>query len=180
MIFTAPARSAPQSAARPVLEYQSGFGNFQSTEALPGALPVGQNAPQHAPKGLYVEVLSGSAFTAPRAENLSSWLYRLRPSATHPPFRRIANALVRSGPFNEVETPPNRLRWDPLPVGESASDFIDGLATLAGSGEPAAQTGVAVHIYRANRSMAERLFVDCDGELMFVPQLGELLLFTEL
>ena len=99
MIFTAPARSAPQSAARPVLEYQSGFGNFQSTEALPGALPVGQNAPQHPPKGLYVEVLSGSAFTAPRAENLSSWLYKLRPSALHAPFRRIGNGLVRSGPF---------------------------------------------------------------------------------
>src|SRR5882762_8354481 len=82
MIVTAPARSAQQNAARPVLEYQSGFGNFHSTEAVPGALPVGQNAPQHAPKGLYVEVLSGSAFTAPRAENLSSWLYKLRPSRT--------------------------------------------------------------------------------------------------
>ncbi len=164
----------------PVLEYQSGFGNLHSSEALPGALPQGQNSPQRAPRGLYAEVLSGTAFTAPRAENLSSWLYRLRPSAMHAPFRRIANGLMRSGPFNEVEASPNRLRWDPLPIGESPIDFIDGLATLAGSGEPAAQTGVAVHLYRANRSMAERLFVDCDGELMFVPQLGQLLLFTEL
>jgi len=92
---------------------------------MPGALPVGQNAPQHAPKGLYVEVLSGSAFTAPRAENLSSWLYKLRPSAMHAPFRRIGNGLVRSGPFNEVETPPNRLRWNPLPVPDAPTDFID-------------------------------------------------------
>jgi homogentisate 1,2-dioxygenase len=180
MIVTSPARTTPADAARPVLEYQSGFGNVHSSEAVPGALPQGQNSPQRPPRGLYAEVLSGTAFTAPRAENLSSWLYRLRPSATHPPFRRIANALVRSGPFNEVETPPNRLRWDPLPIGETPTDFIDGLATLAGSGEPAAQTGIAVHIYRANRSMAERLFVDGDGELMFVPQLGEILLFTEL
>jgi homogentisate 1,2-dioxygenase len=180
MIVTSPARTTPADAARPVLAYQSGFGNLHSSEAVPGALPQGQNSPQRAPRGLYAEVLSGSAFTAPRVENLSSWLYRLRPSAAHAPFRRIANGLVRSAPFNEVETSPNRLRWDPLPVGESPTDFIDGLATLAGSGEAAAQTGVAVHIYRTNRSMAERLFVDCDGELMFVPQLGELLLFTEL
>ncbi|HZD20842.1 MAG TPA: homogentisate 1,2-dioxygenase [Burkholderiales bacterium] len=164
----------------PVLEYQSGFGNLHSSEAVPGALPQGQNSPQRAPRGLYAEVLSGTAFTAPRAENLSSWLYRLRPSAMHAPFRRIANGLVRSGPFQEVEASPNRLRWDPLPIGDSPTDFIDGLATLAGSGEAAVQTGVAVHIYRANRSMAERLFVDCDGELMLVPQLGQLLLFTEL
>jgi homogentisate 1,2-dioxygenase len=164
----------------PVLEYQSGFGNLHSSEAVPGALPQGQNSPQRAPRGLYAEVLSGTAFTAPRAENLSSWLYRLRPSAMHAPFRRIANGLVRSGPFQEVEASPNRLRWDPLPIGDSPTDFIDGLATLAGSGEAAVQTGVAVHIYRANRSMAERVFVDCDGELMLVPQLGQLLLFTEL
>ena len=180
MIVTSPARTTPADAARPVLEYQNGFGNLHASEAVPGALPPGQNAPQRPPHGLYAEVLSGTAFTAPRAENLSSWLYRLRPSAMHAPFRRMANGLVRSGPFNEVETPPNRLRWDPLPVGESPTDFVDGLATLAGSGEPAAQSGVAVHLYRANRSMTERLFVDCDGELMFVPQLGELLLFTEL
>ncbi len=180
MIVTSPARTAPADAARPVLEYQSGFGNLHSSEAVPGALPQGQNSPQRPPRGLYAEVLSGTAFTAPRAENLSSWLYRLRPSAMHAPYRRMSNGLLRSGPFNEVETPPNRLRWDPLPIGESPTDFIDGLATLAGSGEPAAQSGVAVHIYCANRSMAERLFVDCDGELMLVPQLGEVLLFTEL
>jgi homogentisate 1,2-dioxygenase len=147
---------------------------------VPGALPQGQNSPQRPPRGLYAEVLSGTAFTAPRAENLSSWLYRLRPSAMHAPYRRMSNGLLRSGPFNEVETPPNRLRWDPLPIGESPTDFIDGLATVAGSGEPVAQRGVAVHIYCANRSMAERLFVDCDGELMLVPQLGEVLLFSEL
>src|SRR2546429_625701 len=117
MLVTSPARTRPADAARPALEYQSGFGNVHSTEAMPGTLPQGQNSPQRAPRGLYAEVLSGTALAAPRAENLSSWLYRLRPSAMHAPFRRIANGLVRSGPFNEVETPANRLRWDPLPIG---------------------------------------------------------------
>ena len=55
------------------INYQSGFGNTFSTEALKGALPVGRNSPQRAPKDLYAEVLSGTAFTAPRADNQSSW-----------------------------------------------------------------------------------------------------------
>ncbi len=166
--------------ARAGLQYQNGFGNTFSSQAIRGALPEGRNAPQRAPKGLYTEVLSGTAFTAPRAENLSTWLYKLRPSAMHRPYRRIANGLVRSGPFTEVEVPPNRLRWDPLPIAAKPADFIDGLATLAGSGDPAAQAGLAVHIYRANRSMSERYFWNADGELMFVPQQGALELFTEL
>ena len=162
------------------ITYQSGFGNTFSSEALAGALPVGRNSPQRTPHGLYAEVLSGTAFTAPRAENRSSWLYKLRPSAMHGPYRRLADGLVRSGPFDEVETPPNRLRWDPFRLPPQPADFLDGLATLAGSGDPAAQLGVAVHIYRANRSMNERYFWNADGELMFVPQQGSLSISTEL
>src|SRR5712691_5176729 len=173
-------RSLMRNASGTGLAYQSGFGNQFSSEAVDGTLPVGRNAPQQAPKGLYTEVLSGTAFTAPRAENQSTWLYKLRPSAMHAPYKRIADGLLRSGPFNEAETPPNRLRWDPLPMPDAPTDFLDGLITLAGNGEPAAQAGVAVHIYRANRSMSERYFVDSDGELMLVPQLGEVLIFSEL
>jgi homogentisate 1,2-dioxygenase len=160
--------------------YQSGFGNTFSTEAVKGALPIGRNSPQRAPLGLYAEVLSGSAFTAPRAENQSTWLYKLRPSAMHGPYRRLKDALLRSGPFDEVETPPNRLRWDPFPLPSRPTDFLQGLITIAGSGEPAAQAGVAVHIYRANRAMKDRCFWNADGELMFVPQQGSIRLLTEL
>lgn len=167
-------------AKRTKLTYQSGFGNTFSSESVKGTLPIGQNSPQRAPRGLYAEGVSGSAFTAPRAENLSTWTYKLRPSAMHAPYRRVANGLVRSGPFSEAETPANRLRWDPLPIPLKPTDFLDGLVTLAGSGDPAAQAGVAVHIYRANRSMMDRYFWNSDGEMMFVPQQGELLLFTEL
>jgi len=162
------------------MRYQSGFGNTFSSEAVKGALPAGQNAPQRPPKGLYAEVLSGTAFTAPRAENLSSWLYRLRPSAMHAPYQRVGNGLVRSGPFIEAETSPNRLRWDPLPISSKPADFIDGLFTIAGSGDPAMQAGIAVHVYCVNRPMKDRYFYDADGELMLVPQQGGLSLFTEL
>ena len=162
------------------LEYQSGFGNTFSTEALKGALPRAQNSPQKPPRGLVPEVISGTAFTAPRAENFSTWLYKLRPSAMHAPFKRIANGLLRSGPFEEAETPPNRLRWDPLPVPSKPADFLDGLLTVAGSGDAASQSGIAVHVYRANRPMQDRYFYCADGELMFVPQQGAIELFTEL
>ena len=106
-------------AAKATLAYQSGFGNSFASEAVKGALPKGQNSPQRAPHGLYAEVLSGSAFTAPRAENLSVWTYRLRPSAMQPQYKRIGNGWLRSGPFDEAETPPNRLRWDPFPLPET-------------------------------------------------------------
>lgn len=48
------------------LSYIPGFGSYMSSEALPGALPKGQNSPKLCPYGLYAEQLSGSAFTAPR------------------------------------------------------------------------------------------------------------------
>ncbi len=160
--------------------YQCGFGNSFATEAVPGALPVARNSPQRTPHGLYAEVLSGTAFTAPRAENHSTWLYKLRPSAMHGAYRRIPDREWRSGPFHEVETPPNRLRWNPFPIPEAPADFIDGLLTVAGSGDPASQAGLAVHVYRANRSMSERYLWNADAEMMFMPQQGAIVLFTEL
>jgi homogentisate 1,2-dioxygenase len=165
---------------RAALKYQSGFGNTFSSEALRGALPVGQNSPQRPPKGLYAEVLSGTAFTAPRAENQSTWLYRLRPSAMHPRFEPMAAGLLRSGPFDEAPASPNRLRWDPFPLPKKSVDFVEGLATLAGSGDPASQSGLAAHVYCANRSMKDRVLANADGEMLFVPQLGALRLATEL
>jgi homogentisate 1,2-dioxygenase len=177
---TSPKSARAAAARRAKLAYQSGFGNTFSTEAEKGALPVGQNSPQKTPRGLYPEVLSGTAFTAPRAENLSSWLYKLRPTAMHSPYRRLPQGLVRSGPFEEAEASPNRLRWNPLPIPQKPTDFLDGLVTIAGSGDPASQAGIAVHVYRANRSMKDRYFYSADGELMFVPQQGAILLATEL
>ena len=164
----------------PDLQYQSGFGNEFATEAVPGALPHGQNSPQQGPLGLYTEQYSGTAFTAPRAVNRRTWCYRIRPSVTHKPFEEIPAGLIRSGPFDEVPTPPNQLRWDPLPIPERPTDFVDGIVTMGGSGDPALQTGVAIHIYAANRGMRDRFFYDADGELLVVPQLGSLLIATEL
>ena len=86
--------------------YQSGFANEFATEALPGALPVGQNSPQRAPYGLYAEQISGTAFTAPRAHNRRSWCYRIRPAAMHEPFTRVEQSRIVSH-FDAVPPSPN-------------------------------------------------------------------------
>ena len=96
------------------LEYQSGFGNEFATEAVPGALPQGQNAPQKSALGLYTEQLSGTPFTAPRHLNRRTWTYRIRPSVMHKPYRRIDNARIRS-------TPARAGRYDFAPVGHTQS-----------------------------------------------------------
>ncbi len=159
--------------------YVSGFGNEFATEALPGALPVGQNSPQKCPYGLYAEQFSGTAFTAPRGANRRSWLYRIRPAAVHRPFERIANGRYDSD-FAAVATPPDQLRWDPLPIPSAPTDFIDGIVTMAGNGDPHAQAGCGIHVFAANRSMTDRYFYNADGEMLIVPQQGRLRFVTEL
>jgi homogentisate 1,2-dioxygenase len=162
------------------LHYLSGFANEHATEALPGTLPEGQNAPQRPPRGLYTEQISGTPFTAPRAENRRTWLYRIRPSAMHPPFRRIDNSLIRGAPFEEVAPSPNRLRWNPLPFPDEPTDFLDGLVTMGGNGDVSSRLGVGIHMYRATEPMQSRVFYNADGELLIVPQSGRLRLATEL
>lgn len=167
------------------LSYSSGFGNEHTSEAVPGALPHGRNSPQRAPLGLYAEQLSGTAFTEPRRNNRRSWLYRIRPSAAHPPFTRIDNGSLRSAPFTgpdqaEQAPDPNRLRWDPMPEPAPDTDFLTGLWTLGGNGDATQRTGMAIHLYAANASMTDRVFSDSDGEFLIVPESGGLLLRTEL
>ncbi len=160
------------------LVYQSGFGNEHQSEAIAGALPQGRNSPQRVALGLYAEQVSCSAFTAPRADNLRSWQYRLRPSAEHSAYRKIGNGAIRTAPCHEVAAPPDRLRWNPLPLPTAATDFIDGLITIATNGDARLQHGIAVHLYAANQSM-RRCFYNADGELLIVPQQGALTLKTE-
>ncbi len=162
------------------MTYHPGFANHVATEAVAHALPIGRNSPQRTPFGLYAEQLSGTAFTAPRHENRRSWLYRLRPTAQHPPFVRYDGAPhLKSAPFDDVPPSPNRLRWDPLPLPETPTDWLDGLVSYGGTGSVAEQSGVGIHLYAANADM-ERAFFSADGELLIVPQHGRLAIDTEL
>jgi homogentisate 1,2-dioxygenase len=159
--------------------YQSGFGNEFASEALPGALPAGRNSPQRCPYGLYAEQFSGTAFTAPRHANRRSWLYRIRPSVMHRPFQLRSHPGFEE-PVLEEPTSPNQLRWDPLPLPSTPTDFVDGLVPVAGNGSPDTHCGCAIYLFTANRPMRERFFYSADGELLIVPQLGTLQIDTEL
>jgi homogentisate 1,2-dioxygenase len=159
--------------------YQSGFGNTFSTEVLPGALPIGRNSPQRCPYGLYAEQISGTAFTAPRADNRRSWLYRIRPAAMHEPFERLPMGRIVSD-FNALPATPNQMRWNPLPMPAAPTDMVDGIVTMAGNGDPAGQSGCVAHLYAANRSMTNRCFYNADGEMLFVLQQGRHRFVTEL
>ena len=158
-------------------DYLTGFGNSFATEAVPGALPVGRNSPQKPAFGLYAEQLSGTAFTAPRHENRRSWLYRLRPSASHAAFAPYASAF--DAPPRSEPLAPNRLRWSKAKR-ESGADFVDGLAPMLGNGAPDRLEGCSVHLYAASRDMERRVLFDADGELLLIPQEGRLELLTEL
>ncbi len=160
--------------------YQTGFGNEFATEALPGTLPVGRNSPQRVAHGLYAEQLTGTAFTAPRGANRRSWLYRIRPAVAHGGFTPFNGAPAFHNDFGTGPVTPEQLRWNPLPLPGSATDFVQGLYTMGGNGGTDAHAGVAIHLYAANADMQGRYFYDADGELLIVPQQGRLRLLTEM
>uniref|UniRef100_A0A336L0W1 Homogentisate 1,2-dioxygenase n=1 Tax=Culicoides sonorensis TaxID=179676 RepID=A0A336L0W1_CULSO len=164
-------------------KYQSGFGSYFSSEdpRCPDALPKGQNSPQKCAYGLYAEQLSGTAFTAPRHENTFSWLYRIRPSVVHTPFKRFEKTKFLARDFNEQHPNPNQMRWSPfdLPSQGSKVDFVEGLHTVCGAGDPKSRHGIAIHIFSCNSSMINRAFYNSDGDFLIVPQLGTLDIVTE-
>ena len=162
--------------------YMPGFGNDFETETLPGSLPQGRNSPQRPAYGLYAEQLSGSPFTAPRGTNERSWLYRIRPSVRH--HGRFTEAAC-----SEWKTAPHagnhslalgQYRWDPTPIPSEPTDFIAGMRTMTTAGDALAQSGMAAHLYVANQSMIDDHFFNADGEMLIVPQEGNLRFVTEM
>ncbi|KAG6637238.1 hypothetical protein I3843_11G161000 [Carya illinoinensis] len=164
------------------LSYQSGFGNHLASEAIPGALPEGQNSPLICPYGLYAEQISGTSFTSPRKLNLRSWLYRIKPSVTHEPFKPRApghGKLVSEFNQSNSSLTPTQLRWKPADLPHSPTDFIDGLYTVCGAGSSFLRHGFAIHMYAANKTMDSCAFCNADGDFLIVPQEGRLWITTE-
>jgi len=162
--------------------YMPGFGNDFETEALPGALPQGQNSPQRCAYGLYAEQLSGSPFTAPRGTNERSWLYRMRPSVRHTArFSRAELPWWKTAPaLDEHDLPIGQLRWGPPPMPNEATTFVSGIRTMTTAGDVNTQVGMAASVFMVNRSMVDDYFYNADGEMLVVPQEGGLCFFTEL
>lgn len=172
--------TGPVSAAETNRGYLSGFGNSFETEALPGALPIGRNSPQKCAYGLYAEQLSGSPFTAPRAANERSWLYRIRPTVKHwGRFEKADIGFWRTAPCFEHEMPIAPLRWDPTPFPEGDVTFLQSVRTMTTAGDAATQAGMAAHVYLITKSMVDEYFYNADGEMLFVAQQGRLRICTE-
>jgi homogentisate 1,2-dioxygenase len=173
-------RAQTPSATGASVGYMSGFGNSFETEALAGALPVGRNSPQRAAYGLYAEQLSGSPFTAPRASNERSWLYRIRPSVLHSgKFDIVHPRGWRTAPCVEVTVPIAQMRWSPVAYPASPTSFIEGITTMTTCGDAGTQTGMAAHVSHVTRSMTDEVFWNADGEFLIVLQEGRLRFRTE-
>lgn len=156
----------------------TGFGNTFTSEAIADAVPAQHNSPRVPPHGLYAEQINGTGFTAARAENQRTWMYRVRPSSqrrayTPLPHDTLASTFDGSPEINLVATPPT-------PVPDDARDFLDGLVTMCGAGSAASRKGYAFHLYSANRSMEHRAFYNVDGDLLILPYDGTLTVMTEL
>lgn len=160
------------------MQYLHGFGNHFESEAEVGALPIAHNSPQKAPYGLYAEQLSGTSFTMPRHKNKRVWLYRLQPSVVHGRYEPLSlpQWLSPTALFETVS--PEQYRWSPHPYPDSNKNFIESIVTYAVCGS--LQEGGAVHLYACNQSMQDTFFYNADGDLLIVPQEGDLLLKTEL
>lgn len=181
-------RSLPQgmissnAATGTVAGYMPGFGNDFETEALPGALPQGQNSPQKCAYGLYAEQLSGTAFTAPRGKNERTWCYRIRPSVKHVGrFAKMDVPMWKSAPhvLHDVISL-GQYRWDPVPHTDQALTWVSGMHTVTTAGDVNTQVGMASHIYLVTASMQDEYFYSADSELLVVPQEGRLRFATEL
>ncbi|KAJ5638602.1 homogentisate 1-2-dioxygenase [Penicillium herquei] len=165
-------------------QYQAGFGNSFESEAVPGTIPHGQNSPRNVRFGLYAEQVTATAFVAPRHANKKAWLYRARPAVAHQGFTELPdNEDTESNflPLNpRIHVSPTQLAWHPFDIPESGDvDFVSGLKTIAGSGDPTLREGLATHVYVANTNMTKKAFVNSDGEFLIVPQQGALDIQTE-
>lgn len=85
-------------------------------------------------------------------------------------------------PINpKVHASPTQLAWHPFDIPETSEkvDFVDGLKTIAGNGDPTLHEGLAVHMYLANISMGRKAFCNTDGDMLILPQQGRLDIQTE-
>jgi homogentisate 1,2-dioxygenase len=164
------------------LAYLTGYGNHLRSEAVAGAVPDRINGPKRPAHGLFPEQINGTGFTFKRSLNLRSWLYRLRPAVTNRPFTRLSADEAPptfDSDFSAAEHSPEPQRYRPVPVSETPHDWLDGVNTFGGAGDPTMGQGVAIHLFSASRDM-DRVFVNIDGDMLLAPESGRLRIRTEL
>lgn len=98
---------------------------------------------------------------------------------------RSSNNSVGRGKLLSIESKvsyiPTQVAWGPfsIPSASEVVDFVDGLKTIGGQGDPTLSEGVAVHMYMANSSMGNRAFCNNDGDMLILPQQRRLDIQTE-
>jgi homogentisate 1,2-dioxygenase len=184
MTTCTPAKSSTPT-TRDGLVYQTGFGNTLESECLPGALPQGRNNPRQVPYNLYAEQLSGTAFTAPRAENQRTWLYRIQPSVANGTENKETQLTLFWGGVDPAlaVTTPRPLRWKPKPFSKDQHcDFVSGMSLMATCGSPLEKSGLSIYMYAFNQCMSDtkRHLYNADGDFLIVTQQASLRILTEM
>lgn len=151
-----------------------------SSEALPGANPVGQNPPQVGPYKLLIERISGSSFTTPQALNFQSWIYREKASTERGPFKPYkTNASSPSGSQGPKFMTPNNFRMGDFDM-ESDLDWVSSQKVICLAGDIPSKTGLAYMVYQAAESIEPNtVYTSSDGEYLIIPQVGVLDICTE-
>lgn len=100
---------------------------------------------------------------------MRTWFYRIRPSVCHTPFKRYeSNCGKLTVNWNEQHPNPNQMRWKPfdVPDDNKSIDFVQGIHTICGAGDPRTRHGIAVHVYLCNASMKDAAFYNADGDFL--------------
>lgn len=144
------------------------------------ALPRPQSLPQRHALGLYPERISGTSFTAKRALNKQTFLYRILPSTAQSGWTRVPDHPLSHRLHSELNFVPDQLIWPPARVKKDKT-FLDGLQMIGGAGDPTTKNGVAYYFFTCGVSMDEKqAFYSADGDMLIVPQIGALDIQTEL
>jgi homogentisate 1,2-dioxygenase len=74
-----------------------------------------------------------------------------------------------------------QLRWKPfdLPETDTKVNWVEGLKTVSGAGDPRLRNGMAIHVYSCNTNMDNTCLYNSDGDFLIVPQQGSLDISTE-
>ena len=78
-----------------------------------------------------------------------------------------------------MEFHPNQLRWKTIPtIKEDKINFVEGIVSVMGAGEPSLKQGISIYVYSANISMNKTSFYNSDGDFLIVPHAGILYIKT--
>lgn len=161
-------------------EYLNGFGSYHEyvnhrsttvpandgyrSEALPGASPLVNNSPQKPPYGLRTERISGTSFTAPRHQNLQTWMYRIVSSLEHSEFVPLGDDQAPNKSLT-----PNSYFWPSFP-GDAHANWIN-QKLLARNGDAAKKQGVSIWLFSVAKDMeSNTAFSSLDGDVLIIPQ----------